>query len=69
MCCLYIWMALELSGRCQKQRSIDFWEDLQFAGAFVHMVQEMPRHGRLEGCHRMAAATHPDLRIGRHVNE
>ena len=25
--------------------------------AFVHMVEEIPRQGRLEGCHRMSAAT------------
>ena len=26
--------------------------------AFVHMVEEIPRQGRLEGCHRMSTATH-----------
>ena len=25
--------------------------------AFIHMVKESPRQGRLEGCHRMSAAT------------
>ena len=32
---------------------------LHFACAGIHMVEELPRQGRLEGCHRMAAATHP----------
>ena len=26
--------------------------------AFIHMVEGVPRQGRLEGCHRMPAATH-----------
>ena len=26
--------------------------------AFIHMVEEIPRQDRLEGCHRMSAATH-----------
>ena len=26
--------------------------------AFIHMVEEIPRQGRLEGCHRLFAATH-----------
>ena len=26
--------------------------------AFVHIVEEILRQGRLEGCHRMSAATH-----------
>ena len=26
--------------------------------AFIHMVEKMPRQGRLEGCHIMFAATH-----------
>ena len=25
---------------------------------FIHMVEEIPRQGWLEGCHRMSAATH-----------
>ena len=38
-------------------------EDLQLAGkkmkeAFIHMVEEIPRQGRLEGCLRQSAATH-----------
>ena len=26
--------------------------------AFIHMVEELPRQGRLEGCHGMSAAMH-----------
>ena len=26
--------------------------------AFIHMVEKIPRQGRLEGCHRVSAATH-----------
>ena len=26
--------------------------------AFIHMVEEIPRQGRLEGCHRLSAATY-----------
>ena len=26
--------------------------------AFIYMVEEILRQGRLEGCHRMSAATH-----------
>ena len=26
--------------------------------AFNYIVEEVPRQGRLEGCHRMSAATH-----------
>ena len=26
--------------------------------AFIHMVEKIPRHCRLEGCHRMFAAKH-----------
>ena len=29
-----------------------------FCRAFNYMVEEIPRQGRLEGCHRMSAATH-----------
>ena len=25
---------------------------------FIHMVEEIPRQGKMEGCHRMSAATH-----------
>ena len=31
---------------------------LHIARAFNNMVEEIPRQGRLEGCHRMSAATH-----------
>ena len=31
--------------------------------AFIHMVEEIPRQGRLEGCHRMSAATHLICRL------
>ena len=26
--------------------------------AFTYMVEDIPREGRLEGCHEMSAATH-----------
>ena len=35
--------------------------------AFILMVEEIPRQGRLEGCHRMSCCNAPDLRIGRRV--
>ena len=31
---------------------------LKCTRAFKYMVEEFPRQGRLEGCHRMSAATH-----------
>ena len=27
-------------------------------GFHIHMVEEIPRQGRLEGCHRMSVAMH-----------
>ena len=48
-------------GRSQKQW-VDYVSCLQgrpaFCRAFNYMVEEIPRQGRLEGCHRMSAATH-----------
>ena len=45
-------------GRSQKQWVNYVREDLQFAGLSTHMVEEIPRQGRLECCHRVSAATH-----------
>ncbi len=57
VCCLDTWMALAreaiakaMGGLCQGR--------LADCRAFVHMVEKIPRQGRLEGCHRMSAATH-----------
>ena len=39
-----------MGGLCQGRPAI--------CRAFIHMVKEIPRQGRLEGCHRVPAATH-----------
>ena len=48
-------------GRSQKQWVDYVREDLhlnlKFCRALNYMVEEIPRQGRLEGCHRMSAAT------------
>ena len=31
---------------------------MRYNSAFTHVVDEIPRQGRLEGCHRMSAAAH-----------
>ena len=44
-CCI-----LFMGGLCQGR--------LADCRTFIHMVEKIPRQGRLEGCHRMSAATH-----------
>ena len=39
-----------MGGLCQERPAL--------CRAFIHMVEEIQRQGRLEGCHRMSAATH-----------
>ena len=45
-------------GRCQKQRADCAQKKPAVCRAFIHMVEEIPRQARLEGCHRLSAATH-----------
>ena len=47
-----------LRGNSEKQWVDYVREDVQNCRAFIHMVEEIPRQGRPEGCHRMSAATH-----------
>ncbi len=39
-----------MGGLCQGRLAIDRY--------FIHMVEKIPRQGRLEGCHEMFAATY-----------
>ena len=39
-----------MSGLCQGRPAV--------CRAFIHMMEGIPIQGRLEGCHRMSAATH-----------
>ena len=39
-----------MGGSCQERPAV--------CRAFNHMVEEMPRKSRLEGCYRVSAATH-----------
>ena len=45
-------------GRSQKQCVDYVREDLHFGELLNYMVEEIPRQGRLESCHRMSAAMH-----------
>ena len=47
-----------LRGRARKQWVDYVREDLQSAGVFTQLVEEIPGQGSLEGCHRGSAAKH-----------
>ena len=52
-----------MDGSGQRGNSHKQWVDscqrrLANCRTFIHMVEKIPRQGRLEGCHRTSAATH-----------